>query len=247
MLAIARTFTLAAALFGGSGPLVADEINAQFNVSISGFPVGKVSYEGEADDSSYKIQGFMGSTGFFGLFIGTRYSGAAIGSFRGDLPAPEVFRGRFEQRRQFAQVDIRYNNGLPISVERIPPRPAQPFDATAADARNHVDPISALYHLLRERPQSELCTQSFGIFEGSRTGSIQLSRATVDSNGEPLVGRVICNGVYRRDAGFSPEQLAERNEFPFTITFIPTEGDLHVAQEFLAVTEFGLAKAVRRN
>ena len=247
MHSLVRNTALAAALVCFPVSAIAETLGAQFNVTISGFPVGRVSYEGTVEGNEYKVQGFMGSTGFFGLFIGTRYSGAAIGDLRGDTPSPEVFRGRFEQRRQFAQVDIRYNDGLPISVERTPAREAQSYDASPSDARNHMDPISALYFLLRDRSDNELCTQDFGVFEGSRTARVKLSRATVDSSGNPLVDRVICNGMYKRVAGFRDEELAARREFPFTITYLPTADGRHSASEFLAVTEFGLAKAVRRN
>lgn len=213
-----------------------------FFVSIAGFPVGRVSFEGQEDDNSYQLQGFMGSSGFFGLFIGTRYSGAVIGSLQNDNPVPTVFRGRFEQRGQFAQVDIRYKNGRPIDIVRTPARDPLPTDVPMVNVRNHLDPISGLYYVLKDRPQDELCTLDFNVFEGARTARVALAPAAVSEENGP----VVCNGIYRRTGGFTPEQIGARSDFPFRLTYERSPDGIYRVTEFLATTTYGLARATRR-
>ena len=212
-----------------------------YYVSISGFPVGRVSFEGQETGNRYQLQGFMGSSGFFGLFIGTRYSGAAIGTLRNGVPQPGVFRGRFEQRGQFAQVDIKYRGARPVEIERTPPRDPLPTDVPLSKVRGHLDPISALYYVFQPRPVGDLCKLDFRIYEGARTSRVALTPAGVPSAGEP----VICNGVYRRTGGFTPEELGERSDFPFQLTYEAGEEGFYEVKDFVATTTFGVARASR--
>ncbi len=211
-----------------------------FRVSIAGFPVGTASFTANVDGRRYEVQGFMGSTGFFGAFLASRYSGAVIGRRSGDRLTPQIFRGRFEQGRRFAEVDIKYSGGRPTTVIRRPERPAQPHDISPSSVRGALDPISALYFLLRDVTVDKVCSQNFQVFEGSRTSRIAMQRSQGDS------GTVICNGVYTRLGGFTAEQMAERQNFPFQLVFHPTDSGLFEVREFRATTFWGVAKAVLR-
>ena len=237
-------FAAATAFLIGIVPATAADgpFSGLYYVSIAGFPVGRVSFEGTTQGNRYQLQGFMGSSGFFGLFIGTRYSGAAIGTLRNGVPRPSVFRGRFEQRGQFAQVDIKYSGNRPVSVERTPQRDPLPSDVPVSKVRGHLDPISALYHVFQDRSVGELCKLDFSIFEGARTARVAMTPAGVPTAGEP----VVCNGIYRRTGGFTPEQLGERNDFPFQLTYEAGEDGFYEVSDFVATTTFGVARARRR-
>lgn len=209
-----------------------------FRVSIAGFPVGTASYSAAITGKRYEIQGFIGSTGFFGAFLASRYSGAVIGRTSGARLTPQIFRGRFEQGRKFAEVDIKYSGGRPTNVIRRPERAPQSYDINPRSVRGALDPISALYFLLRDVTVDKVCTQSFQVFEGTRTSRIAMQRSQGDG------GTVICNGVYTRLGGFTPEQMAERQNFPFQLVFHPTASGLFEVREFRATTFWGVAKAV---
>lgn len=238
--------TLTLAVLAMIGMLaVVSEAQAQterkvFRVSIAGFPVGTARYDANVIGNRYEIQGFMGSTGFFGAFLASRYSGAVIGRFRGQNMQPQIFRGRFEQSRKFAEVDIKYSGNRPTSVVSRPERPKLPHDIDFRKVRNALDPISGLYFLLRDVTIDQVCKQNFQIFEGSRTSRIRVRRA------QGAGGDIICNGVYTRLTGFTPEQMADRVNFPFRLIFRQKEGGLFEVQEFSATTFWGTAKAVLR-
>lgn len=227
-------------LFGAS-QATAQTDQKVFKVSIAGFPVGTASYSAAVNGKRYEVQGFMGSTGFFGAFLASRYSGAVIGRTSGGNLTPQIFRGRFEQGRKFAEVDIKYSRGRPTTVIRRPDRPAQPHDIDPSKVRGALDPISALYFLLRDVTVDKVCTQSFQVFEGSRTSRIRMQRSQGDN------GTVICNGVYTRLGGFTAEQMADRQNFPFQMVFEPTESGKFQVREFRATTFWGVAKAVLKN
>ena len=58
-------------------------------------------------------------------------------------------------------------------------------------------------------------------------------------------GKVVCSGRYRRIAGYSPETLRERSQFPLTVTYEPA-GELMRATRVQAETIYGKAKLQRR-
>lgn len=211
-----------------------------YRVSIAGFPVGTAQYDAKFNGSNYEIEGFMGSTGFFGAFLASRYSGAVVGSRSGDTLVPRRFRGRFEQSRKFAEVDVVYSGGRPTEVTRRPNRPRLPHEVNPSTVRSALDPISALYYLLRDVPKASVCTQNFRVFEGARTSRLRLQPG--GSEGEMIV----CNGEYRRLEGFTETQMADRVTFPFQLTYVPTASGDYEVQEFLATTFWGVAKAVKR-
>lgn len=212
-----------------------------YRVSIAGFPIGTASYSAAVSGKRYEVQGFMGSTGFFGAFLASRYSGAVIGRVSGEQLTPQIFRGRFEQGRRFAEVDIKYSGGRPTKIIRRPERPAQPHDIDYTKVRGALDPITAMYFMLKDRTVDKVCTQSFQVFEGSRTSRITMQRSQGDN------GTVICNGVYTRLGGFTAEQMSDRQNFPFQMVFHPTASGLFEVREFRATTFWGVARAVLRN
>lgn len=228
------------AAFAGANTAVAQTDQKVYRVSIAGFPVGTASYSAAVNGNRYEVQGFMGSTGFFGAFLASRYSGAVIGRSSGDRLTPQIFRGRFEQGRKFAEVDIKYSKGRVRQVIRRPERPAQPYDLDPTSVRGALDPISALYFMLRDLTVDKVCTQNFQVFDGGRTSRISMQR----SQGE--AGTVVCNGVYTRMGGFPPEQINERQHFPFQLTYAPTDDGFFEVREFRATTFWGVAKAVLR-
>ena len=231
------------ALMGLLAPLSA--ANAQidqrrYDVRIAGFPIGQVNYDVKVTGRKYELQGFLGSTGFFGSFINTRYSGAVIGSLGKNRLAPRIFRGRFERGRQYATVDIEFAGNRPVKVERFPARPAQPYDIDQRSVSDVIDPISALYFLMRDRPQKGLCQQNFMIFEGNRTARIVVQDDPGSEDG------LTCLGAYIRVGGFTDAQLEDRKSFPFRLHYVPTQSGNFTVARFVATTIFGKATAVRR-
>jgi hypothetical protein len=100
--------------------------------------------------------------------------------------------------------------------------------------------MTSLYAVLRDVPRDAACTARFVSFDGRRRTETALLSATPQGDG------LICAGLYRRVAGYSPEDMAERSQFPFTITYAPVpDGRLRVVEVTLDTT-YGRALMKRR-
>lgn len=227
-------------------PALAGTAGLAFDVHMRGVTVGEVRLSGKIEEARYEFQGFMGSGGLFGGFIDSRYSGAVIGArtAAGAL-IPQVFRGRFEQSGQFAQIDITYDTetgvSLPQTRTRTPKQADKPHDFPITQAAGAIDPITAIYVLLRSRSDTSLCKQSFSVYDGGRLSRIVLAPAAAPSQ----KGRPVCNGAYIRQAGFSPAAMAEKRAYPFQLEYEVTGGRYRVV-EFTADTVWGKVRATRR-
>ncbi len=226
-----------------------------YDVFIRGFRVGEVKFESRNEGDVYKVQGVMGSRGFFGGFIATRYSGAVIGDMVGGQHRPRVFRGKFDQRRQFAQVDITYEGNGPKSVVRTPARQAEAFDVDPVSLSNVLDPITATWVLLGDVKTRDLCSHNFRVFDGSRVSGVRLAADKVAKDvatneaaeAEETAQVVTCLGNYTRIAGFTPAQLSERTVYPFRLQYSKIRDETWRVSRFAATTPWGTTQAVRRN
>jgi len=170
-----------------------------YDVFIRGFRVGEVKFESRNEGDVYKVQGVMGSRGFFGGFI----------------------------RRQFAQVDITYEGNGPKSVVRTPARQAEAFDVDPVSLSNVLDPITATWVLLGDVKTRDLCSHNFRVFDGSRVSGVRLAADKVAKDvatneaaeAEETAQVVTCLGNYTRIAGFTPAQLSERTVYPFRLQY----------------------------
>lgn len=218
----------------------------RYDVSLSGFPVGRVTYEYWQQGSDYQVQAFMGSSGFFGAFISTKYSGASVGKWRRGVPQPSAFRGRFQQGRKFADVDVRYSGNRPTKVERFPEADPPPQAVLPKDVRDALDPISALYFMMRDRKAGALCRQDITIYEGGHTARVVTQESEPPSD-ETETAVKSCNGLYIRTGGFTEAELEEFPQFAFRMEYVPlSDGETYRLARFVTDTEFGTARAVLR-
>ncbi len=79
-----------------------------------------------------------------------------------------------------------------------------------------VDPLTALYATLRDVDAGQECKIKLPMFDGRHSSQIVLGKPTVKGNADP------CTGEYRRLAGFSDKEMAEKQRFAFTLTYAPT-------------------------
>ena len=72
-----------------------------------------------------------------------------------------------------------------------------------------MDPLTAMFATLRDVAPGQECQVSLKMFDGRRATRLTLG-------GRQAAGdKVTCAGEYRRVAGFSPEDMAEKTRFPF--------------------------------
>ncbi len=233
-----RTLSAALALALAGAPALAEE--GMFDVSVAGIRAGIVAYEGTERGGVYEVRGSGRASGIVGAFTDGSLDVASNGLVEGNSYRPsgysEVAREDGEEtRRRFT-----YAGGVP-SVTRTPPRKKpEKFSAPAAQQGGTLDPMTATFAMLRDRPEALACKLDFVFFDGTRRSTIRLDEATERPGG------LTCKGEYRRVAGFDPEDLGGRKIWPVTLEYEAIGNGILRVSELSFPTSFGNARLRRR-
>ncbi|MFN3644212.1 MAG: DUF3108 domain-containing protein [Gemmobacter sp.] len=212
----------------------------QFDVVFRGIVAGRATWKATEAPGAYAVSALLQSTGLLRVIADIRYVAEVAGARSGDRFLPSRYREEANtgQRQQAAVMAFR--RGVPVVESVSPPQPPGPNDLDPARERGVVDPLTALYTLLRDVPADKACTARATVFDGRRRSQVSLSRP--QANGD----RVTCAGEYRRLAGFSDFEMKERQRFPFALSYAPDgNGGLRVV-EVVIETTYGPARLVRR-
>ena len=191
----------------------AAQTQQEFDVRFGALRVAQLILAVREEGASYALAGRAESTGMVAVFRRFRFDMAATGTRGAAGLASLSYREDIDTGRRASTVDMRWQGGVPVVDARSPDGPPEPWDIDPPEQTGTIDPLSALYSLARPRPEAELCNIALAVFDGRRRSALSLGPATVDGAGR------ICGGLYARVAGFSPEDMAERREFPFTARF----------------------------
>lgn len=229
--------SLAAALaLPGAGRAASDL--ATFDFYVSGIPVGKMSLATTQTPTAYTSKSRIEAAGVVGMLLTFFYDGQASGQIAADGTVVPV---RFEAHSKTPRTDRRsaidWRDGTPVKVSVEPPRKKAPDPAEQAGT---LDPISAGFALLRDRPRDQLCDKTLMVFDGSR-----LSRLRLDPAAEKG-GTITCAGNYARVEG-EAHTLSSQREFPFRLVFSEEPNGMGRLQRIETDTNFGRAVLERRS
>jgi hypothetical protein len=230
----------AGALVIGSGLPLRAEQPVVFDLSIRGIPAATLSYTARDGDGRYAVAGRLESSGLVGLLRNVRYEAEATGSVRGKRYTPQHYRESADTGRRRSEAVMDYRRGVPQVKEYSPPREAATGGLDPATQGGTVDPLTAMYAALRDRPADSACDLRLVLFDGERRSQVVLAKP------EARDGGLVCAGEYRRLEGFSAEDIAERTRFPFTLRLAPGPDGLMQVVEVRAETLFGRAVMARR-
>lgn len=235
MLSPLRTLALGLML---ASPAAAE--TAKFDLVLAGITAGSFSYDADIDDKTYSVTGRLKTSGMAAMLRKVSYTAAASGSVRGKTLQASRYDERADTGKRQSEVSMVWKAGVPQVVSYAPARKPRAWDIDAAAQTGTVDPLSAMLAVLRDVPAGQECGVRVAMFDGRR--------ATEVSTGAPKTAgdRVICAGEYRRVAGFSPDDMAEKTRFPFTLTYAPGPGGQMQVQEVTMDTLFGKGRLVRR-
>jgi hypothetical protein len=134
----------------------------------------------------------------------------------------------------------RYDGAGVPTVTRTPARGPFRHAAPPSAQSGTVDTTTAAYAILRDRHPDLACKLDISVYDGRKRHRIELNRPDPTANG------MTCTGRYTRVAGFSPEDMAERREWPLRLDYVRLpDGTLRVQQLSLP-TSFGQARVTRR-
>ena len=225
--AIGRIGAIAAAVLVTLGPAAAPATVQTdlivFDVVLRGLRAGRLTLTGSVDGSDYHASGTLQSAGLVRLVAKVRYDAEASGRLRGGRYVPARYSEVADTGRRVSESVMEYRGGVPQVKTYNPPRPPQTGDVKPETQGGTVDPLTALYATLRDVPRADACKLDVHLFDGMRRSQIALSAPVPEGEG------VACTGEYRRLAGFSAKEMAEKERFAFRLVYVPVgEGMLRV-------------------
>lgn len=233
-----RAAALGLALLASSGTARAGSELATFDFYVSGLHVGNMALNTTQTPTAYTSKSRIEAAGVVGLLLTFFYDGQASGQIAGDGTIVPV---RFEAHSRTPRTDRRsaidWKDGAPINVSVVPPRKTSPDPAKQSGT---LDPISAGFAILRDRPRDELCDQTYMVYDGSRLSRLRLDPA--QDQGDSIT----CAGNYARIEG-EAHTLSSQREFPFQLIFSKQANGDGRLERIQTDTSFGRAVLERRS
>ncbi len=206
---------------------------ARYDVTLQGIRVAEMTLTTTLTETTYDIRVMIRSEGMAGVVKRIRFESTATGRIRQTF-APDRYTETADTGRRQSQVEMTYTAGTPTVLTYTSPRPDGPEVLDPADQTGSFDPATALFAGLRDLRVGQTCTTAFTVFDGRR-------RAAVTLSGDGSA----CTGEYRRVAGYTAEELAERTRFALEILYTP-EGDTLRVTEASVQTIYGKVRLKRR-
>ena len=232
--------TMALGLMLGFGPAQAAEDQAKFDLILKGIRAGSLSFSGVQDGATYTVTGQLKTTGLLSLLRKIRYDASSNGTVTGGRYVPSTYTENADTGKRQSQAVMAYKAGVPQVKSYNPPRPPKAFDVDPSTMGGTVDPLTALYATLRTVEPGAECKVSIVLFDGRRQSKVTTGER------QDAGDQVVCQGEYRRLAGYSAEDLAEKTRFPFSVIYSPTtEGTMQVTEVSMD-SLYGKARLVRQ-
>lgn len=238
-----RNLTAAALLC--SFPLVAiagdTREAASYDIVMKGFTVATLAYAGSETGGRYDVSGQLASAGLVAFLRKISYDASAGGAVSNGRYTPARYSEKADTGKRVSEAVMEYRAGVPQVKVYNPPRPPKAQDVDPATQGGTVDPLTALFATLRDAEPGTECNRVLQMFDGKRASRLSLAApARADD------GTVSCAGEYRRVAGFTPEEMAEKSRFPFTLTYAPASNGKMQVVEVAMDSLYGRARMVRR-
>ncbi len=221
-------------------PAAAQEDQGRFDLILKGIKAGSLSFSGVQDGANYAVTGQLKTTGLASLLRKIRYDASSNGTVRGGAYTPATYSENADTGKRQSQAVMAYKSGVPQVKSYNPPRAPKPFDVDPATMGGTVDPLTALYATLRNVEAGAECQVNVQMFDGRRQSQVRTGER--QAAGE----QVVCQGEYRRLAGYSAEDLAEKTRFPFSLIYSPTGDGTMQVTEVSMDTLYGKARLVRQ-
>lgn len=211
----------------------------RFTASVLGLTAGRMTLGVNRKGDSYAVTGKTTSAGMGGMFRSFSVTNKARGTEKGGAFRPERYESSAEGERAGRGAELVYKAGVPeiVTLEEDHHKDAPVLDP--AKQAGTVDPLTLTYALLRDVDADRACNMKLKVFDGHRLAHVTVGAAKVDGDA------VICHGVYRRVDGYPPAEIAERQDFPFSVTYAALpDGRLRVTEVALD-SLFGIARLTR--
>lgn len=202
-------------------------LTARYAVRLLGVKVGEIAVNGALDARRYTASAQLRTTGLAGALKRVHFLLSASGSHDGRRLVPERYSEEMDTGRRQSQASLQFSDGVARA------------SGGAMPEAGAVDPLTVLLMVLRDQPRDGLCQLRQRVFDGARLSELVLMQRRAEG------GSVVCEGRFRRLAGYSAEEMAERQQFPLRVTYAPEGGAMRAVRARVE-TIYGPVGLVRR-
>ncbi|MGB3148437.1 MAG: DUF3108 domain-containing protein [Paracoccaceae bacterium] len=227
-------------------PLRAEQAAVQndrivFDISIKGLSAARLTIGGSVNASTYVAKGTLKSAGLLAFVKKVRYDAETSGHFAAGRFTPARYSEKADTGKRQSEAVMAYVGGVPQVKSYNPPKKARAQALDPATQGGTVDPLTALFAILRAVPRDAACDQVLTLFDGRRRSQVTLGPAKTAGDA------ISCDGEYRRLEGFSAKDMAEKARFPFQLTYGPAAGEAMVqVTEISMDTLYGNGRMIRQ-
>jgi hypothetical protein len=228
-------------------------LEAQYEASLSGIPVGKGSWTIEIGDDAFSASAQGGTSGLLKAFAGGKGSGASQGRVVNGALLANAYTATTTTSKKSETIRLVLANGgvKEFSIDPVPPVDADRIVVTEAHRKNVLDPMTG--SMLRVPGTAELlspdtCRTGAGIFDGRLRYDLKLDykrMETVKAEKGYHGPAIVCAIYFTPVAGYIPDRpvikylASQRN---IEITFVPIAGTRVLAPFRMTIpTPFGPA------
>ena len=235
-----KSWIAGALALGLAGPACAEEQQASFDLQLKGIRAGSLSWSAVEDGKSYSVAGRLKTGGLVALIRKVRYDASANGGLSKGRFVPVSYSENADTGKRQSQAVMAYKAGVPQVKSYNPPREPKDYDVDPASMGGTVDPLTGMYMVLKSVAPGQECQVSQEMFDGRRHTQVRTFER--QEAGE----QVVCQGEYRRIAGYPADDLAEKTRFPFSMIYTPDGNGRMMVTEVAMETVYGKAKLIRR-
>ncbi len=236
-----RTVFLQLAMIAAiASPLSAapEQMQARFDVRVLGFKIGEMVLTGRLGNRAYATEAHFATTGLIRLFRDMGFTMRSDGRLSGRQFLPDSYREEVNTGDRTSSAQMRYDGTTPVLIAgKVADGDVPPLDP--ATQSGTLDPLTALFAVLRDQPAAQLCKADLPVFDGARRMQVTLTRFSQQG------GAITCSGAFRRVAGYPPEELARRGTVPMAITYLPGDDGKMQAENVWLRTTYGRVTLVR--
>jgi hypothetical protein len=212
-----------------------------FDIYFGGIRAGELALDVTFDEGGYQAKSNLTSAGVVGFFYDASYEAEATGALPSSVkPRPRMFAAKSAFGGDRQDVTIHFGLTGPKKVEADPPYKKKDYEIEPTAQLGAIDPLSAAVALIAPTPPEELCARKVTVFDGRHRIDIRLDAPREQA------GKIRCDAVFSRVAGFRPKDMKKQTDFPFRVYFEPWEDGLARLSQIVVETSYGLATANRK-
>lgn len=237
MKSILQTITI---IGGLTAPLGAYAENITLNFYALGIRAGTITVNGTETKSSYSVKGTVTPTRLLKAFKDVGYSGSASGKRKGKHYYSKKYLGNARTGSRNSTVKMHWSGNKPVVDKYTPVREKRDYDINPSQQVGTKDLLTSGYATFKSAPIEELCNTVHKMFDGRRRTQITLGKPKISGN------IATCQGTYKRIAGFSPNAMQKKVNFPFTIKYEHQNDETYRFKEFTSAATIGNIRATRK-